>query len=259
MNLHSMCSGEPAALVPGGLRGYRMWNVRGALLTAISHSVDWTVPDLTATCQRQTDFRFYFDKRTGKDARPPHVVPSETCTCGIYGWYRPDDVRLHQGEVFGAVEATGLTLLGDFGFRTEKARIVALATDYEPLQHYWTHRGVPVFDTREALLREFPQQDVRELIGHDIPDTPVEDQWQVNLSGLTAQFTLSARQYQQILDEFRRAGLAMSTFTHHYYPKVAAAKDDLPEGPKERALALRRQGTRGPEKRRRGRARLELP
>lgn len=255
MNVQDMCSGE-AALVPGGLRGYRMWDTRGALLTAVSHAVDWTVPEHTATCVRNAPYQVWFSGRPiFESADAPHVVPGEACTCGIYGWYRPDEARLHQGDVFGVVEATGRVLLGDFGFRAERARIVALVSEYEPIQHYWTHRGVPVFEDRKALLAAFPPQDVRELIGHEIPDTPPDDNpWMA----ASLSFTVNS---QQFVTAMRQLGISMTKVADS---SVLAAKvvkdalDELPDDPKERALALRKRGARGPVKVRRGRARLSL-
>ena len=57
-----------------------------------------------------------------------HTSPSMQCTCGIYAWYAPDDAGMLSARVFGVVEASGLVLMGDSGFRAERARIVAVAT-----------------------------------------------------------------------------------------------------------------------------------
>jgi hypothetical protein len=61
-----------------------------------------------------------------------HESPDEKCTCGFYAYTEPDHIELQltgrgQGPfIMGVVKATGRTLLGTQGFRSEKAEIVAL-------------------------------------------------------------------------------------------------------------------------------------
>lgn len=152
-----MCSGDPT-LVPGGLRGYRTWTwepTRGPLR---SRGYPWTGGELRALC----------------DIGGEHDAPFVGCACGVYGWYRPDDSRLIPGVVFGAVEASGRVLLGDYGFRAERVRVCALVTSWPPLVEWCEQHGIAVFRTRDALVAEFPPDDVDELIGHPVPAGPQE-------------------------------------------------------------------------------------
>ena len=61
--------------------------------------------------------------------RGPHAAPKEGCTCGLHGWYDVADARAHAlpGEVTAVVRASGRVLLGEHGWRAEKAEIVAVA------------------------------------------------------------------------------------------------------------------------------------
>ena len=55
-----------------------------------------------------------------------HRAPQPGCHCGIYGWYGPDDTGMVDARVFGAIQASGLVLMGDRGFRPERAQITAV-------------------------------------------------------------------------------------------------------------------------------------
>ncbi len=150
-----MCTGDQA-LVPGGLRGYRTWTwepTRGPLR---SRGYQWTDGRLDAVC----------------DVGGEHDAPHPSCACGIYGWYRPDDSRLIPGVVFGAVEATGRVLLGDYGFRAEHVRVRGLVTGWPPLVAWCDEHGITAFGSRAALVAALPPEDVTELLGHPVPAGP---------------------------------------------------------------------------------------
>jgi hypothetical protein len=61
--------------------------------------------------------------------RGPHRAPKEGCTCGLHAWYDVADARAHAlpGEVTAVVRASGTVLLGEHGWRAEKAEILAVA------------------------------------------------------------------------------------------------------------------------------------
>lgn len=254
-----MCSGD-AALVPAGLRGYRMWSLEGFEVAATrQRGVSWNGGVLTAECHIGWRPRLWLDD---VEINPvSHEAPAEGCTCGIYGWYRPDDTRLHQGEVFGVIEATGRTLLGDFGFRAEHARVVALVAPDDArggFAAHWAVRGVRVFATREQLVAAFPPEDVTDLLGHPIPETPATADvvWQtvtfshIDARAFTKAMMTFGQAFQQVSDSYTRLSDALrANGTWH----VEAATEV-----RDRALARRRQGHRGPVKQRRGRARLSL-
>jgi hypothetical protein len=254
-----MCTGEPA-LVPGELRGYRQWRCVGPQLLAlnIAHG-EWIRPELEAVCRRAIF--------CGHSV-PAHQAPDKACGCGIYGWYGPDSVwrqgYWNQGGVFGVIAVSGRVLLGDYGFRAQRARIVALAADVEVpgLREYWTSRGVEVFGSRAKLIAAYPPDDVGELLGHEpAPEHPTMASAQLQLAiaaraaqrdferemkRLTAVIQQHAVSVERAANALRRLGV------------LVGAADVAVDKAMQRALERKRQGTRGPEKRRRGRARLSL-
>jgi hypothetical protein len=155
------------ALVPGSLRGYRTWRLRrrgspaGMLpLTSVTRShVVWS-PALTAVCM-PVDIGMPWPLAIAAD----HHAPQVGCQCGIYAWYEPRDSGIVSSRVFGAVEASGLVLLGERGFRAERARITAVVTRNRRLAAACARTGISVYTRRRDLLRDYPPEDVTELIG----------------------------------------------------------------------------------------------
>lgn len=284
MSVRDMCTGD-AATVPAELRGYRMWRVRSGCLTATNaFNGEWMSAELTAECR----------VGAGSGREPSHPAPNERCGCGIYAWYRPDETRIHRGDVFGVVAASGRALLGDYGFRAERARVVALVVprvhvhprehltdsmryalghDDHRLERWCARYDVKVFQTREALVEAFPPDDVRELLGREIPpDLPVP-----SIVGLIPVPSMAAQ-----MTEFQKAMQHLAATTQADANQLARAFTDLIAATRRRAprrpflspaidaaapttraammaaLEAKRTGERGPEKRRRGRARLSL-
>ena len=124
-------------LVPGSLRGYRSWRRIGRrtqvpsgmlpLAAVTRRSVLWA-PTLHAECT-EADIANRSPARDGlTDA---HRSPEPSCECGIYAWYPPDDTMAVEAGLFGAfgvIQASGLVLMGDHGFRAEHAEVVAVVT-----------------------------------------------------------------------------------------------------------------------------------
>jgi hypothetical protein len=167
------CGGGDAGrpLVPGSLRGYRTWRPtrwrapvpHGALpLTSVTRRrVVWT-PTLTARCTPRDD--------GPQDPAPvalpdDHRAPQSGCDCGIYAWYEPADTRILHARVFGVVEASGLILMGDHGFRAERVRIAAVVTRKRRVAAACEEAGIPVYRRRRDLLRDHPPQDLSALLG----------------------------------------------------------------------------------------------
>lgn len=56
-----------------------------------------------------------------------HETPVEECTCGFYAFWQPEPAPVYaQFPVAGVIEGYGRTVIGNRGFRCQKARIVAL-------------------------------------------------------------------------------------------------------------------------------------
>jgi hypothetical protein len=69
---------------------------------------------------------------TAAQEMPGHEVPEESCACGFWAYWSEQVARTHAMgygpgiPVVGVVEGFGRTLIGDKGFRAQKARIVAV-------------------------------------------------------------------------------------------------------------------------------------
>ena len=160
-------------LVPGSLRGYRSWRRSGRRahvpsgmlpLTAVTRrSVTWGAT-LHAECT-EPDFA---NPSPARDGLPDaHRSPEPSCECGIYAWYVPDDTMTVEAGVFGAVgviEASGLVLMGDRGFRAERARIIAVVTWNKRVAAACAEAGIAVYRRRRDLLRDYPPEDLSALL-----------------------------------------------------------------------------------------------
>jgi hypothetical protein len=174
------CGGGDAgrALVPGSLRGYRTWRLMGRradvpdgalpLTSVTRREVVWT-PTLTARCApNDTGTPGPWSSTLAVD----HRAPQAGCTCGIYGWYAPTDTGMVSARVFGVVEASGLTLMGERGFRSETARITAVVTRNRRLAAACERAGIAVYRSRRDLLRDHPPEDLSSLIGEPQGNEP---------------------------------------------------------------------------------------
>ena len=158
------------ALVPGSLRGYRTWRLAsrhadlpdgGLPLTSVTRRVVWP-PMLEARCTPPHIETHAALLSTRSFAS--HRSPSRNCDCGIYAWYAPDDTAILGARVFGAVEASGLVLMGDRGFRAQRARISAVVTRNRRLATACAAAGVAVYGRRRHLLRDYPPEDLSALL-----------------------------------------------------------------------------------------------
>jgi hypothetical protein len=173
------CGGGDAGrpLVAGTLRGYRTWRP----LTRWAHIPDGALP-LAAVTQRHVVWGTTLTARCTLPAgvpEPPigfdHPAPSEGCTCGIYAWYEPDDTGILTARVFGVVQASGVVLMGDRGFRAQHAEIVAVVTRNRRLALACEDAGIRVYRRRSELLDDFPPEDVSGLIGDLGDDDETDD------------------------------------------------------------------------------------
>jgi len=169
-------SGRP--LVPGSLRGYRTWwraGRRASLpdgmlpLTSVTRRhVIWDTT-LSARCVPRDTAR----SGPGSAEVPnDHPAPRAGCNCGIYGWYAPGDAGIVSASVFGAIEASGRILMGERGFRAERARITAVVTRNRRVAAACTRAGIAVYRRRRELLRDLPPDDPSSLLGDRPGDHP---------------------------------------------------------------------------------------
>ena len=161
-------------LVPGSLRGYRTWRLVGRRarvpdgmlpLTAVTRRHVLWAPTLSADC---TESDVAIPGASRVDVADEHRSPAAWCECGIYAWYAPDDTAvLDPGifGVFGVIQASGLILMGDCGFRAERAQIVAVVTRNHRVAAACEEAGIAVYRHRRDLLRDYPPDDVSALVG----------------------------------------------------------------------------------------------
>lgn len=108
--------------------------------------------------------------------------PSKVCSCGFYAYFLESEKDTYKtaGTISGVIEAWGAMVVGDEGFRAEKAMIRALYLPHDDrvysdccnrcivfeqglkkmvlpyIQPTIEHYDVPVFETEEDMLAEFP-------------------------------------------------------------------------------------------------------
>lgn len=181
-------------LVPGEVRGYRLWRVVGDTLHAYRKAVRMEPAErYTATCRR-VDVIYNGKPRPGHSEAPP----ADGCTCGFYGVYAGglfETFRANSASfdalaspkivvVVGAVAYSGRVVFGETGvMRAEHMRIEALYAppkfDVErqlvyypgsPPEHLSIHElgrryRVPACTSVAQFLYEWPLQDLTDLIG----------------------------------------------------------------------------------------------
>jgi hypothetical protein len=170
--LSDTCGGGDSGrtLVAGSLRGYRTWRLQrrraplcdGSLpLTSVTRRVVWT-PTLTACCTPKGTA----NQGPGSSTlEGDHQAPTVGCRCGIYGWYDPADTGMVSARVFGVIEASGLVLMGERGFRAERTRVVAVVTRNRRLAAVCDRAGIAVYRRRRDLVRDYPPEDLSSLLG----------------------------------------------------------------------------------------------
>lgn len=152
-------------LVPGELRGYRQFQLRGDGLYPLVHVQfgPWQGRLEHARCA----------------AGGEHPSPASDCRCGLYAWYLPGSATVSLGPASAVVVARGRCILGDRGFRAAAARIEAVAL---PAVVRWfpptaararrmlaaRYPDTRVYTSVRRMLRDFPPDDVSEL-GIDPP------------------------------------------------------------------------------------------
>lgn len=129
---------QDVALVPGELRGYRQFELRGDGLYPLvrSGSGPWEGRLERARCAAGAD----------------HAPPGVGCGCGLYGWYLPGSATVSLGPASAVIAARGRCVLGDRGFRAAEARIEAVAL---PATVRWNPRAAS--RARRMLAERYPR------------------------------------------------------------------------------------------------------
>ena len=157
-------------LVPGTLRGYRVWGHYAGHLTSTGWNYPWApCPEQQGAICARIGLEMY--------ARALHNAydcgaPLARCSCGYYASYDPASNVAHaqirditSGDwVRGAISAYGRIVLGTGGFRAQRVRIDAVWGPGPVTRRAAKVHGVPWFRTRKAMLEQFPPSDVTELL-----------------------------------------------------------------------------------------------
>ena len=160
-----MSDPDPGApeLVIGAWRGYRTWRMAGDWLTGWWHTgYAWAPEGAEASCcaKRWT--------RRGRRSRHPDLpAPQRNCRCGRYALREPWDfagylpfsvygVTDESNAVVGVVAGWGRAFRGQFGWRAQFARPVALYRaphlDGEQVERVARRYGCQVVEGRSELL-----------------------------------------------------------------------------------------------------------
>ena len=159
--------------IPGTLRGYRAWYPKGVTATGIElrpltyqPRFAWVDGENVAQC----NMRVMTKKIT---TAPVHTTPAPQwdCRCGLYARYEPIPYSINV-EVVGVVEAYGRVILGERGFRAEKARILGLLVPpWMGIARFLqkTYPQAQIFVTAEEMLEAFPPPpDVPNMFGPEV-------------------------------------------------------------------------------------------
>ena len=152
-------------LVPGELRGYRQFELRGDGLYPLVHSGSgpWAGGLQQASC-----------------AVAAHAPPGRDCGCGLYGWYRPGDSSMVLiGPASAVIAVRGRCVLGDRGFRAAQARIEAVTLPVGVRWNPWAaararrmlaerYPRARVYRSARDMVRDHPPHELRAL-GIDPP------------------------------------------------------------------------------------------
>lgn len=105
--------------------------------------------------------------------REDHGHNFATCSCGFYAYLNGCNEYASGWNVTGIIEGYGETLIGTRGFRTSKARILALAKPTAEGQHEHLvkavalmrerYPSVPIFDNPEVMRLEYPTTELSEF------------------------------------------------------------------------------------------------
>lgn len=97
----------------------------------------------------------------------PHVTPHRLCGCGYWAYWEPTYHDLDNPDngcypVTGIIRGHGRTLIGERGFRCEKAEILGFTVakwftrQHVAINHLAERYRMPFFPTLTALLDNFP-------------------------------------------------------------------------------------------------------
>lgn len=137
----------------------------GGEVGGIAISIDWYSPT-----KGERGVKTVSRKEFEQAVREQHGHDFGTCSCGFYAYLNGYNEFASMWRITGIIEGYGDTFIGDRGFRSSKARILALSTNswmdrYAVRELKRRYPDIPIFDSDNQLRRAFPPTDVSEIIG----------------------------------------------------------------------------------------------
>lgn len=125
-DIQHACTGETLA-IGEPIRGWREWTITPHGLRG-SQGRFWHPGVNRAQChgRRAVMLRVLDDLLASSGVETPAHTVEPWCTCGLYSWKRPDRINAGATKAAGVVELWGRVLIGEYGYRAEYARVVAL-------------------------------------------------------------------------------------------------------------------------------------
>jgi len=180
----------PGLFTAGSVFGVRTWTLTGEGMLRGSNWYVWKDGDNQAVCsndrthQPPVDFDYY--------KSPANLQPAGftyRCGCGFWAYWQRAHAPIYDPEnaIIGVIEGDGKVIGGPLGFRSARARIVALAIDHENLipagggQRRWTphpnmfRRGPAGAATFEALTGHAVTQRLVPSPDTDLVKAEIED------------------------------------------------------------------------------------
>lgn len=143
------------------IRGIRSWRLNPDGTLVGSWGGIWVPGQNTAECRRATTVT-YFNPGAIHLARCSGVALK--CTCGFYAFWSGFFETITYNTIVGVISGWGKTIIHDKGFRSEHAKILALAPNrgavpvvsHRALKAIGSRYQAATFPNIETLISEFP-------------------------------------------------------------------------------------------------------
>lgn len=127
--------------VAGSVYGIRTFKVDqdGTLRSPVRDNFTWSAEENLAECNyRHYHNEYTIDPRTGRRKFIEHRPGMKDCHCGFYSYFsRHWDEYWQPGRVRAIIEGYGICSVGSRGFRSEKAKVVALVLPGGSKKSHW--------------------------------------------------------------------------------------------------------------------------
>jgi len=210
----SKYDGTETTMVPGTLRGYRVWRLTPHGLGSVS-------------------FTSYVWKRTERArcahgyTSVGHHAPVSGCTCGIYAKHTLEAVEYEFGTsslMYGSIKAHGRIILSDYGFKAEHAEIEALLWHGQPIRYVDPEgdlatalNSVPFYTDRGKFLKDYPPISVDHLLPEKAPSN--RSMWPVTVTPLDSDQAKLWLDWIQLKADVRRAWRAQRASALPFYER----------------------------------------